>query len=80
MNKALHGREDDICPCIRCNTCISRSNFFMKPPRCAANPKYNRGMDYNYMPPIKKKKRLPLWAAALPVWKQPELPLNAVTT
>ena len=58
VNKALHGREDDICPCIRCNTCISRSHFFMKPPRCAANPKYNRGMDYNYMPPIKEKKKV----------------------
>ena len=58
VNKALHGREDDICPCIRCNTCISRSHFYMKSPRCAANPRYNRGMDYNYMPPITKKKKV----------------------
>lgn len=58
VNKALHGREDDIRPCIRCNTCISRSHFFMKPPRCAANPMYHRGMDYAYMPPIREKKKV----------------------
>lgn len=58
VNKALHGREDEIRPCIRCNTCISRSHFFMKSPRCAVNPTYHRGMDFNYMPSITKKKKV----------------------
>ncbi len=58
VNKALHGKEDDIRPCIRCNTCISRSHFFMKPPRCAVNPRYHREMDFNYMPGITEKKKV----------------------
>lgn len=29
VNKALRGQEDEIRPCIRCNTCISRSHFFI---------------------------------------------------
>ena len=58
VHKALTGQEREITPCIRCNTCISRSHFFMKSPRCAVNPEYHRGMDYSYMPPIKKKKKV----------------------
>lgn len=58
VNKALHGREDDITPCVRCNTCISRSHFFMKSPRCAVNPMYHRGPDFAHMPPITKKKKV----------------------
>lgn len=58
VNKALRGKEDEIRPCIRCNTCISRSHFGMKPPRCAANPTFHREMDYLHCPPIKQKKKV----------------------
>ena len=57
VNKLERGQEEDIRPCIRCNTCISRSHFVMKPPRCAVNPVLGRELDYLYMPlPMRKKK------------------------
>jgi 2,4-dienoyl-CoA reductase-like NADH-dependent reductase (Old Yellow Enzyme family)/NADPH-dependent 2,4-dienoyl-CoA reductase/sulfur reductase-like enzyme len=57
VNKLERGEEDTLRPCIRCNTCISRSHFVMKPPRCAVNPVLGREPDYLYMPaPIRKKK------------------------
>jgi NADPH-dependent 2,4-dienoyl-CoA reductase/sulfur reductase-like enzyme len=58
VNKAARGQEDEIRHCIRCNTCISRSHFGLKPPRCAVNPMFHRGQDYAYMPPAKKKKKV----------------------
>ena len=55
--KAERGQEDEIRPCIRCNTCISRSHFGSKPPRCAVNPRLGRELDYeNRAVPSKKKK------------------------
>jgi NADPH-dependent 2,4-dienoyl-CoA reductase/sulfur reductase-like enzyme len=55
--KAERGQEDEIRPCIRCNTCISRSHFGSKPPRCAVNPRLGRELDYENRPaPLKKKK------------------------
>jgi 2,4-dienoyl-CoA reductase-like NADH-dependent reductase (Old Yellow Enzyme family)/thioredoxin reductase len=57
VNKLERGQEEDIRPCIRCNTCISRSHFVMKPPRCTVNPILGRELDYQYMPlPLGKKK------------------------
>jgi 2,4-dienoyl-CoA reductase-like NADH-dependent reductase (Old Yellow Enzyme family)/thioredoxin reductase len=55
--KAERGREKEIRPCIRCNTCISRSHFGSKPPRCAVNPQLGRELDYESraVPPKKKK-------------------------
>lgn len=58
VNKALRGQEEEIRPCIRCNTCISRSHFGMKPPRCAVNPVYHREMDYLHCPTVEKKKKV----------------------
>jgi 2,4-dienoyl-CoA reductase-like NADH-dependent reductase (Old Yellow Enzyme family)/thioredoxin reductase len=55
--KAERGRESEIRPCIRCNTCISRSHFGSKPPRCAVNPQLGRELDYeSRLVPLKKKK------------------------
>jgi 2,4-dienoyl-CoA reductase-like NADH-dependent reductase (Old Yellow Enzyme family)/thioredoxin reductase len=55
--KAERGRENEIRPCIRCNTCISRSHFGSKPPRCAVNPQLGRELDYESRTfPQKKKK------------------------
>jgi hypothetical protein len=58
VNKLERGQEDEIRPCIRCNKCISRSHFGMKPPRCAVNPLFGRELDYQYMPAPKAKKRV----------------------
>lgn len=58
VNKLERGQEKEIRPCIRCNTCISRSHFVMKPPRCAVNPVMGREPDYMYMPPPKRKKKV----------------------
>lgn len=57
VNKLEQGREKEVRPCIRCNTCISRSHFGSKPPRCAVNPLFGREMDYlcRPAPPNKKK-------------------------
>lgn len=57
VNKLERGRGEEVRPCIRCNTCISRSHFGSKPPRCAVNPRTGRELDYAYVPvPVKKKK------------------------
>jgi len=37
MRKSAHGKEEDIRPCLRCNTCCGRAAFFKKT-RCAVNP------------------------------------------
>jgi NADPH-dependent 2,4-dienoyl-CoA reductase/sulfur reductase-like enzyme len=56
--KAERGRENEIRPCIRCNTCISRSHFGSKPPRCAVNPRLGRELDYESHPVLQKKKKV----------------------
>ena len=57
VGKLERGREDEVRPCIRCNTCISRSHFGSKPPRCAVNPLTGRELDYERFPaPTRKKK------------------------
>jgi 2,4-dienoyl-CoA reductase-like NADH-dependent reductase (Old Yellow Enzyme family)/thioredoxin reductase len=56
--KAERGRENEVCPCIRCNTCISRSHFGSKPPRCAVNPRLGRELDYEGRPAPHKKKKV----------------------
>ncbi len=58
VNRLERGQEESIRPCIRCNTCISRSHFVMKPPRCAVNPILGREPDYQYMPAPMRKKRV----------------------
>jgi len=57
-NKLERGREDEVRPCIRCNTCISRSHFGSKPPRCAVNPLAGRELDYECRPAPKGKKKV----------------------
>jgi 2,4-dienoyl-CoA reductase-like NADH-dependent reductase (Old Yellow Enzyme family)/thioredoxin reductase len=58
VNKLERGEEDAVRPCIRCNTCISRSHFGSKPPRCAVNPVYGRELDYGNNPAPKSKKKV----------------------
>ncbi|MBQ8975416.1 MAG: NAD(P)-binding protein, partial [Oscillospiraceae bacterium] len=38
VEKARRGEDEDIRPCIRCNTCISRTHAEFKTVRCAVNP------------------------------------------
>ncbi len=56
VNKYEHGQENEVRPCVRCNTCISRSHFGSKPPRCSVNPVFGRELDYKYYPSSKKPK------------------------
>lgn len=58
VNKLERGQEEMIRPCIRCNTCISRSHFGMKPPRCAVNPVLGRELDYQNIPMPKRRKKV----------------------
>jgi len=58
VNKLERGNEDEIRPCIRCNTCISRSHFGSKPPRCAVNPLFGRELDYGNHPAPQRKKKV----------------------
>jgi 2,4-dienoyl-CoA reductase-like NADH-dependent reductase (Old Yellow Enzyme family)/thioredoxin reductase len=58
VNKLERGQENEIRPCIRCNTCISRSHFGSKPPRCAVNPLFGRELDYRRRPAPKRKKKV----------------------
>lgn len=45
MRKSAKGQEEDIRPCVRCNTCCGRSAFFKKT-RCAVNPINGRETEY----------------------------------
>jgi NADPH-dependent 2,4-dienoyl-CoA reductase/sulfur reductase-like enzyme len=58
VNKLERDQENEIRPCVRCNTCISRSHFGLKPPRCTVNPVYGRELDYNYCPAPKRIKKV----------------------
>jgi 2,4-dienoyl-CoA reductase-like NADH-dependent reductase (Old Yellow Enzyme family)/thioredoxin reductase len=42
VNKAKQGREMEIRPCVRCNTCIGRTHSHRLPVRCAVNPRCGR--------------------------------------
>ncbi|MBN2318844.1 MAG: FAD-dependent oxidoreductase [Acidobacteria bacterium] len=58
VHKLERGRENEIRPCIRCNTCISRSHFGSKPPRCAVNPLFGREQDYGNRPAPGRRKKV----------------------
>jgi NADPH-dependent 2,4-dienoyl-CoA reductase/sulfur reductase-like enzyme len=58
VNKLERGQEAEVRPCLRCNTCISRSHFGSKPPRCAVNPTAGRELDFGCRPAPKRKKKV----------------------
>jgi 2,4-dienoyl-CoA reductase-like NADH-dependent reductase (Old Yellow Enzyme family)/thioredoxin reductase len=58
INKLERRHENEIRPCVRCNTCISRSHFGSKPPRCAINPLFGRELDFGSRPAPKRKKKV----------------------
>lgn len=54
--KALHGRDDDIRPCLRCNTC--QDSLCCQPQklwRCAINPRAGMEGDERYDPTVPAK-------------------------
>lgn len=57
VNKVKQGREDQIRPCVRCNTCIARTHRFFLPVRCAVNTLAGREAEFANLPaPARKKK------------------------
>lgn len=57
INKARRGDEENIRPCVRCNTCINRTHSLRLPIHCAVNPHIGREAEFvNLMPPARKKK------------------------
>lgn len=57
VNKYRHGELDEIRPCVRCNTCThSVAQFY--PIRCAVNPVIGREVEYTYIRPADKKKKV----------------------
>ena len=57
VNKYRYGEIDEIRPCVRCNACTHEVAQFY-PIRCAVNPEIGREVEYPYMRPAAKKKRV----------------------
>ena len=56
--KAMHGKLDEIRPCLRCLSCIT-GGYYNLPLHCSVNPEIGRDSDYKFMPmPSEKKKVL----------------------
>ncbi len=56
VNKAKAGREQEIRPCVRCNTCIDLSHKALLPVHCAVNPIAGREAEFMNIPPPGRKK------------------------
>jgi 2,4-dienoyl-CoA reductase-like NADH-dependent reductase (Old Yellow Enzyme family)/NADPH-dependent 2,4-dienoyl-CoA reductase/sulfur reductase-like enzyme len=57
VNKTLRGETDDIRPCLRCSVCLdSLRNWSLN--LCAVNPVSGREMDYRYIRPAEKRKKV----------------------
>lgn len=52
VNRYMRGQEDEIRPCVRCNTCIGQCHMKLWDIRCAVNPLIGRE---TYFPPVQKK-------------------------
>jgi 2,4-dienoyl-CoA reductase-like NADH-dependent reductase (Old Yellow Enzyme family)/thioredoxin reductase len=58
VNKARTGREKEIRPCVRCNTCIDRTHSHRLPIRCAVNPLCGREAEFVSYPMRSSKKKV----------------------
>jgi 2,4-dienoyl-CoA reductase-like NADH-dependent reductase (Old Yellow Enzyme family)/thioredoxin reductase len=57
VEKARHGKGEEIRPCLRCDTCLTRSRSYLLPTRCAVNPVAGREAEFMSWPaPARKKK------------------------
>lgn len=52
VNKYARERENEIRPCVRCNTCITQTHARLWPVRCAVNPLIGRE---TLFPPVERK-------------------------
>jgi 2,4-dienoyl-CoA reductase-like NADH-dependent reductase (Old Yellow Enzyme family)/NADPH-dependent 2,4-dienoyl-CoA reductase/sulfur reductase-like enzyme len=57
VNKTLRGELDDIRPCLRCNICTGGIKDFY-PVRCTVNPVTGREVEYGYIRPAEKRKKV----------------------
>ena len=56
--KAMHGRMDEIRPCLRCISCLT-GGYYNLPLHCSVNPQIGRDSDYKFQPlPVEKKRVL----------------------
>lgn len=55
--KAMHGKTDEIRPCLRCLSCIT-GGYYNLPMHCSVNPQIGRDSDYRYMVPAADKKKV----------------------
>lgn len=59
VDKARAGRDDEIRPCLRCNSCTGGGPGMMpKPTRCAVNPLIGRELDFPVVEPTNAPKRV----------------------
>jgi 2,4-dienoyl-CoA reductase-like NADH-dependent reductase (Old Yellow Enzyme family)/thioredoxin reductase len=57
VEKARSGRGEEIRPCLRCDTCLTRSTSYLLPTRCSVNPVAGREAQFmNWPAPARKKK------------------------
>jgi NADPH-dependent 2,4-dienoyl-CoA reductase/sulfur reductase-like enzyme len=54
--KTMHGLEDEVIPCIRCNECLNRVARFI-PVRCATNPRAGIETELASLPPAAAHRR-----------------------
>jgi NADPH-dependent 2,4-dienoyl-CoA reductase/sulfur reductase-like enzyme len=55
--KSIHGREDEVIPCIRCNECLNRVARFI-PVRCATNPRTGIETEVSAIQPARTAKKV----------------------
>lgn len=55
--KAMHGKLDEIRPCLRCLSCLT-GGYYNLPMHCSVNPQIGRDSDYKFMPLPTEKKRV----------------------
>ncbi|OUO80184.1 hypothetical protein B5F53_04255 [Blautia sp. An249] len=55
--KAMHGRVDEIRPCLRCLACLT-GGYYNLPIHCSVNPQIGRDSDYKFQPLPTRKKRV----------------------
>jgi 2,4-dienoyl-CoA reductase-like NADH-dependent reductase (Old Yellow Enzyme family)/thioredoxin reductase len=60
LRKTATGREEDVRPCLRCNSCTRRTGL-MRNHRCAVNPMAGRGAEFNQhegLAPARRKRKV----------------------
>jgi 2,4-dienoyl-CoA reductase-like NADH-dependent reductase (Old Yellow Enzyme family)/NADPH-dependent 2,4-dienoyl-CoA reductase/sulfur reductase-like enzyme len=58
VEKARTGRDEQIRPCLRCNTCVGTCVMYTTPLRCAVNPLAGRETETLYIREPERKKKV----------------------